>query len=124
MNERISEAEDSELEAACFELARTAKWAQKPINSDEIRNLAGRFVKIAKSRIFVSDELQIDAPLITRAVRYLTPAHGLPTGDDTQWFGDILTAVLEVARPNSGLDKQGQEFLKDMRQGIGSLLDD
>jgi hypothetical protein len=36
----------------------------------------------------------------------------------------MLTVVLEVARPNSGLDAQGKEFLKDMREGIGSILDD
>jgi hypothetical protein len=124
MNDQISEADIAELEAACFELARSAKWVQKPIDSDEIRDLAARFVEIAKSRIFVSDDLRIDAPLIARAARYLTQAHGMPTGDDTQWFGSMLTAVLEVARPNSGLDEEGQAFLKDMREGIDSILDD
>ena len=35
-----------------------------------------------------------------------------------EWFGYMLDAVLEVARPNSGLDGQAREFLKDMRDGI------
>jgi hypothetical protein len=39
-------------------------------------------------------------------------------GDHTEWFGYMLDAVLEVARPNSGLDGQAREFLKDMRDGI------
>jgi hypothetical protein len=115
-------SEDVELEEACFELARTVKWVQKPIDSDEIRDLAGRFLEIAKSHIFISDELRIDTRLVARAVRYLTQAHGMPMGEDTGWFASMLTAVLEIARPNSGLDEQGQAFLKDMREGIDSTL--
>ena len=115
--------EDADLEEACFELARTAKWVQRPIDSEEIRGLSSRFVEIAKSHIFIGDNLKIDAPLITRSIRYLTQAHGMPTGDDTSWFSDMLTALLEVARPNSGLDERGQEFLQDMREGIDSFLD-
>lgn len=38
--------------------------------------------------------------------------------DDTKWFGYMLDAVLEVVRPNSGLDGQAKEFLKDLRDGI------
>jgi hypothetical protein len=120
MSEQVSADQNAELEAACFELARTAKWVQKPIDSEEIRDLGARFAQIAKSNM--GDALQIDAPLQTRAVRYLTQAHGMPMGDDTSWFSVMLTALVEVARPNSGLDECGQEFLEDMREGIDSLL--
>lgn len=116
--------EDADLEEACFELARGAKWVQKPIDSEEIRALAARFVEVARSHIFIGDNLRIDTALITRAVRYLTQAHGMPMGDDTRWFENMLTAVLEVARPNSGLDERGQAFLKDMLEGIEASLDD
>jgi hypothetical protein len=30
----------------------------------------------------------------------------------------MLDAVLEVARPNSGLDGQAREFLKDLLNGV------
>jgi len=115
-------AEEDVLNAECFALARTAKWTRKPIDSEEIRRLADAFFKTAVSR--VSETLDIDLPLITRAVRYLGEAHGMPTGDDPRWFEDMLGAVLEVARPNSGLTEKGQEFLYDMLDGITGVLED
>jgi hypothetical protein len=111
-------SEDADLEQACFELARTAKWARKPVDIEDIRALAAHFVEIAKSHVFISDTLRIETPIITRAIRYLTQAHGMPMSDDTAWFSNMLTALLEVARPNSGLDEEGRAFLKDMREGI------
>jgi hypothetical protein len=115
MSER---SENADLEEACFELARTAKWAQRPIDLEEIRNLAARFLEIARSHVFISDTLRIDTPLIARATRYITQAHGMPMGDDSTWFSTMLRALLEVARPNTGLDKEGKAFLKDMQEGI------
>jgi hypothetical protein len=37
------------------------------------------------------------------------------------WFGYMLDTVLEVARPNSGLEDVAKEFLKDLRDGINSM---
>jgi hypothetical protein len=123
MTDEISAAENVELEKACFELARTAKWARKPIDSNEFHLLAARLAEIARSRVFHGDGLVIDAQLITRAIRYLTQAHATPQADDdTQWFSNMLDALLEVARPNSGLNEEGRAFLKDMLEGIGSHL--
>jgi hypothetical protein len=121
--ERIMTTEENaELEEACFELARNTKWARKPIDTEEIRALAAQFAEIAKSHIFHGEGLTIDAPLITRSVRYLAQAHGTPGADDTQWFSNMLTALLEVARPNGGLDERAREFLRDMLEGIGSHI--
>jgi hypothetical protein len=109
--------------AACLELAQVAKWTQKPIDAREITELADRLTVIAKG--YVSDGvLQIDLPLIERAVRYITAAHGMPMGDDTNWFEYMMRALIEVARPNTGLDKIGKGFLLDMEQGIHSLLEE
>ena len=47
----------------------------------------------------------------------------MPMSDDTAWFSNMLTVLLEVARPNSGLDERGHAFLKDMREGIESILE-
>jgi hypothetical protein len=102
-------------------VARTTKWARKPIDAEEIRALGDRLSFIARS--FVSDGLEIDVPLITRAVRYLSQAHAIPPmGDDTQWFSNMLTVVLEIARPNSAVDKTGKAFLRDMIHGITTAL--
>jgi hypothetical protein len=108
------------LAAACFNLARTAKWTQKRIDATEITALANRFEAIARSR--VTESLGIDGALLARAVQYITQAHGPPFGDDTLWFEFMLSAVVEVARPNSGLDQDGQAILHDMLDGIQSSL--
>jgi hypothetical protein len=111
---------DEDLANACFELARTAKWTQRPIDSAEITALAERFRTIAASR--VCPELNIDVPLLTRAVRYIGQAHGMPMGDDTAWFSHMLHALIEVARPNSCLEESGKDFLEDMIEGITETL--
>ena len=110
------------LATACFELARISKWTRSPIDANEIVALGERFVVIAKAR--VSEPLSIDLPVLERAVRYIAQAHGMPSGDNTSWFEYTLTAVLEVARPNSGLDSEGQAFLHDMLDGIQNTLAD
>jgi hypothetical protein len=115
-------ADEDALKAECFALARTAMWTQKPIDSEAITRLAEAFFNIARARL--SEPLNIDLPLITRAMQYVAEAHGMPTGDDTRWFDLMLMAVLEVARPNSGLTERGQEYLYDMLDGITGMLED
>jgi hypothetical protein len=108
--------------AACLELARVAKWSRKPIDTSEITVLAERLTEIAKEK--VCDGLSIDLPLIERAVTYITQAHGMPMGDDTEWFEHMLRALLEVARPNSGLEVSGKAFLLDLEEGIHGVLEE
>lgn len=103
------------IEAACFELARTTKWARRPIDAQEITSLAERYSVIAKRELSPGF---IEEPVVARAIRYIAQAHGMPMDDDTSWFVRTLRALLEVACPNSGLDEQGQEFLQDMLAGI------
>jgi hypothetical protein len=114
MNESLALAD------ACFDLARTLKWSKdSPAPEAEIGALAEKLNAVAMERVHDRDTLGIDVPVVTRAVAYLTQAHAIPPmGDQAEWFGYMLDAVLEVARPNSGLDGQAREFLKDMRDGI------
>lgn len=108
------------LADAYFELARALKWSKdSPAPEAEIGALAEKLNEIAMERVHDGDPLGIDVPVVARAVADLTQAHAIPPmGDDTEWFGYMLDAVLEVARPNSGLDRQARQFLKDMRDGI------
>src|SRR5262245_1160403 len=106
----------TDLDAACFELARATKWAQRPVDADDIRRHAARLSGIARDQI--CEPLGRDVALLTRAVHYLLNAHAIPPmGDDTHWFSDMLSAVLEIARPNTGQDGKGREFLNDMLEG-------
>lgn len=108
------------LADACFGLARVLKWSNDdPVAESEIGGLAESLNSIAMKRVHDRDTLGIDVPLVTRAILYLTQAHAIPPmGDRTEWFGYMLDAVLEIARPNAGLNGQAREFLNDMRNGI------
>jgi hypothetical protein len=61
--------------------------------------------------------------LITRAVRYLAKVHAIPPMDEnTSWFYDMLRVALEIARPNTGVNDENKQFLKDMLYGIADSL--
>jgi hypothetical protein len=112
-----------ELRKCCFDVARMTKWSRKPVDSAEITALADKLYEIAKGQ--VSPELEIDLPLITRAVRYIGQVHAMPPMDeDTGWFCYMLRAVLEIARPNTGVEEENKEFLRDMLQGIEQSMSD
>jgi hypothetical protein len=116
MNESLGLAD------ACFELARVLKWSKDdPAAEAGIGSLTEKLNALAMRRVHDGDPLGIDVPVVTRAIAYLTQAHATPPmGDQTEWFGYMLDAVLEVARPNSGLDGQAREFLTDMLNGIAA----
>jgi hypothetical protein len=104
------------LRQACFELARINKRSPRPVDADQIVRLAERYTVIALS--FVSGSLKIDVPLITRAIIYLTQAHGGPMEQESlDWFQYTLSTLLEAARPYASLDKEGLSFVEDMLDG-------
>jgi hypothetical protein len=112
---------NDDLEQACLELALAIKIVKEPISSYDARGLANRFLAVAEDRIYLP--LDIDRPLVTRAVRYLTQVHAIPPmGDDTLWFSNILrvhdrrdvktfefclgfivVAFLDATKPETGL---------------------
>jgi hypothetical protein len=119
----VTSAGNDDLEQACLELALAIKIVKEPISSDDAHSLARRFLAIAVDRIYLP--LDIDRALVNRAVRYLTHVHAIPPmGDDTLWFSHMLSAVLEVARPNSVVDEENKAFLEDMADGIKSARGD
>jgi hypothetical protein len=44
----VVSTEDEELKSACFELARTTKWPQKPIDAQLLTSLAEKLEEIAE----------------------------------------------------------------------------
>jgi hypothetical protein len=104
-------------------MARATKWVQKPIDASELTGFASRLARISKN--FLSEELEIDEALVARAVGYLTQVHAIPPMDeDTRWFTEMLRAILEIARPNTVVDEDNKEFLRDLLHGIEQSLRD
>lgn len=112
---------DDDLQTACFELARTAKWSRKPYDAELLSSLAAKFEEICRG--FVEDSLGRDLPLIVKAIRYLGQVHALPImDDDTHWLYSMLSVVVEIARPNTIVDERGKPFLEEMKKGIDHML--
>jgi hypothetical protein len=110
-----------EIETACVEMARMTKWERKPVDVAELAGFADQLVTISKG--FISEALEIDEALIARAIRYLAAVHAMPLmEEDTRWFTEMMRAVLEIARPNSVLDADNKEFLRDLQYGIEKSL--
>jgi len=115
--------EEKLLRQACYEVARTTKWDTKPIDTQKINDHCERLFEIAKERATYGQELGITIPLVTRAIIYLNQAHALPPmRDNTEWFSNMLDALLEVACPNSQLEGEARKFLKDLINGISSFI--
>jgi len=116
-------SDTSELDAACLEVAKATKWTRKLIDAEEITSLAERYAKIARAHL--SEPLDINPNVMARAIRYLGHVHAIPPmEDDLLWFDHMLQALLEVARPNTGLDARSKPFLKDMLRGIAIASED
>ena len=112
-----------ELKQACFTVARNTKWVQRPMDVAEIQAFALTLFEIAQKHIY--DPLGRDAALVARAVHYLNCTYAMPPlGEDTQWFGTALEVVLEIARPNTGLNDEAKPFLTDMMDGINQSAQD
>lgn len=106
---------------ACFQVALDLFVMTEAAASEQVRSYAQELAKIAKEMI--SEELGRDAALVARAVHYLNQVHAIPPmRGRTDWFWEILSVVLEVARPNTGgVDGEAVKFLDDMREGLETL---
>lgn len=106
---------------ACFEVALAVFVVKDPADSAEVRAYAEKLAEIA--RVLVSEDLGRDTALVARAVQYINQVHAIPPmKDDTEWFWNMLSALVEVARPNiGGVEGEALKFLDDMQQGIGAL---
>lgn len=109
------------VDKACLDLALETMVQSAPVDRDQVRAHANNLSKIAKEH--VSKELEIDLALIARAIDYLRQVHAIPPmGNDSSWFSDSLTPLLELARPNAGgVEGEALKFLDDVAQGVQAL---
>ena len=116
-----------ELRAVCYEVARSAMWAPRPVDVDKIEALATQFERIASlhcERVIAQGH---DPNLIIRAVRYT--GHLLkipPMGRGASWFHSTLEVLIELACPTTQLEGRTSLFLDDLEKGLArarSLID-
>ena len=107
------------LQEACFNIARTVLWVQRPVPVTEIQSLADQFYKEALwHEDFVAGQDR-DPNLITSAVVYLGNRHAIPPlADDPQWFNNMLQVLIELCCPNQGGQINEEQFFRELELGI------
>jgi len=107
------------LNSACHQLAEQILRTSKGVSLDIVETLAEKFQKEALYHVDFIIGQEHDPNLLTKAIYYLIEAHAIPPmGTDVVWFQHMLTCLVELAIPNSGLTPNGAEFLKDVRIGV------
>ena len=113
------ELDTGALQRACYEVAKETKWETRPVDTNDIKQLADELYRIASERAKFVAEAERDPNLVTRAVRYLAHVHAIPPmKDDTSWFREMLDALVELACPNTGTTRGIARFFYDIETGI------
>jgi hypothetical protein len=109
------------IDEACFQVALDLFATTDAADSEQVRSYAKELEKIARE--MVSKDLSRDEALVARAVHYVNQVHAIPPmRGRTDWFWEILSVVLEVARPNTGgVEGDALKFLDDLQEGIQTL---
>ena len=113
------------LKRACLDVAKSIAWRGGPVNDV----LAASFAEILYHEALFHEEFVVgqsrDPNMITRAVSYLAHAHTLPpTGADVSWFREMLSALIELACPNSVRREEDEGLYRDIEDGIRIARDD
>lgn len=107
------------LRQACFEVARSIRWRQNPV--DEV--LAKASVDLYFKEALHHEDFLVgqgrDPNIIVRAVRYIAHKHAIPPMDgDIDAFSAALEVLIELACPNTGVEADQEAFFRDIEEGI------
>jgi hypothetical protein len=95
---------------ACYELASKTMFDSEPEPSG-IRAVAAKFFNIALEHAGFVPQSE-DRNVIARAVYYIAQIHAFAyQRDDTRWFHQALTVLLELAHPSETPGPIGEAFL-------------
>ena len=108
-----------ELKTVCYEVAKSAMWARRPVDVDKITALAELFERIATDHCDRVISQGRDPNLIIRAVKYLGRTLAPPPmGRGASWLHSSLETLIGLACPTERLDGETALFLDDLAEGI------
>lgn len=104
---------------ACSRMARKTMWANRPVDTDNIQSVARSLYDIALDHEEYIVEAGRDPNLLRSCVEYLETTHAIPPMmDDTRWFRNMLSALVELAVPNSVVGERSEELFREIELGI------
>ena len=107
------------LQAACYELARSIRWKDTPVDEVLARGMVDLYVKEATHHEQYLEGRGRDPNFIVHAVRYLAHVHAIPPLEGNfSWFTDSLDILVELACPNSGVSEAQRPFFEELAKGI------
>lgn len=93
-------------------------------NIQELNRMTDQFFEEALFCLENIESLEGHAEVIVKAIKYIDNVHALPPlKGNIEWFRHTLTAIAEIARPNSRLKKSNVAFLTDLEHGIKDYRD-
>ncbi|PZO17981.1 MAG: hypothetical protein DCE87_02605 [Betaproteobacteria bacterium] len=108
-----------DLRQACFEVARSIRWRQNPV--DEV--LAKASVDLYFKEALNHEDFLVgqgrDPNIIVRAVRYIAHKHAIPPMEgDIDAFSVALEVLIELICPNTCVKADQETFFRDIEEGI------
>ena len=106
---------------ACYRIARTTMWARHPVDAERIQAVA---ISLCDAALMHEDyivEAGRDPNLLHLCVEYLEKTQAIPPmADDTRWFADMLSVLIELAVPNAIADVESEGLYREIEVGIAA----
>lgn len=120
-----SKLDTAALNLACYELARTIRWKDSPVDEVLARAMVERYVReVMRHEQYLVDQ-DHDPNFLVRAVRYLTVAHVIPPLEgNMEWFRSALDVIIELRCPISRFDEDQELFFREIEEGIAAVRRD
>lgn len=114
-----SQLDRTALMDACHRVARTTMWARHPIDADRIQAVASSLCEVALTHEDQIVEAGRDPNLLRLCVEYLETTQAIPPmADDTRWFADMLSVLVELAVPNAAAGARSEGLYREIEAGI------
>lgn len=116
---------------ACFDLSVSLMWEKDALTTDKIENsmtelqtMTEKFYKTALFYLEHIKSLERKPEILVKAIKYIDDVHAIPPlRNNYEWFDYTLGALVELACPNSRLNKNNLDFLNDIEAGIADYRD-
>ena len=93
------------IKSACLEVAKINMWDNKPADAKPIGDFQEKITEIGIEALEHYRDLDANEQDISDAIHYIAQWYALPPiRDDSRWFKEVLSTLLDLAFPNVDVD--------------------